>query len=83
MSRKTLSRDLNSLQNERELKTSDLRAKQDEKTAKTLQMGDLKGKQQARLREEAALNDLQDTLAILQAELKVSFHQRLLLCTPC
>jgi DNA repair protein RAD50 len=74
--RKSLTRDLNGLQNERELKTSDLRAKQDENTSKTLQLGEMKSKQQARMREEAALKELQDTLASLQEELKVSLHPR-------
>ena len=68
---KTLTRDVNSLQNERDLKNSDLRSKHDEKTSKTLQLGELKSKQQARMREEAALKELQDTLATLQEELKV------------
>ena len=68
---KNLTREAEAVSKEREFKTSAMRNHSDEIGAKTLQLGKKKGEQDKRNREEALLKELRETLAALQAELKV------------
>jgi hypothetical protein len=68
---KNMQREQASLSGEKDLKNQSVRSHQDEHNRSTLRLGQLRSKQERREREEAALRDLQDTLAALQAELKV------------
>lgn len=72
VSSKNLQRDQSSLSGEKDLKSSTLRSHQDDHNRNVLRLGQLKSQQERRQREEAALRELQDNLAGLQAELKVS-----------
>ncbi|ORY30598.1 hypothetical protein BCR39DRAFT_529095 [Naematelia encephala] len=67
---KALQREQQSLSSEKELKLNSARGLVDDINRKTLRLEHLRGQQQKRLREEAALKDLQENLAQLQAELK-------------
>lgn len=60
------------LSSEKDLKSSNVRAQADDISRKTLRLGELKNQQERRMRDEAALKELQETLTQLQAELKVS-----------
>lgn len=76
MTSKNLQREQASLSGEKDLKNNTVRSHQDEHNRGTLRLGQLRSRQERRERDEAALRDLHDTLAALQAELKVSFSYR-------
>nr|XP_031864453.1 uncharacterized protein CI109_000367 [Kwoniella shandongensis]KAA5531525.1 hypothetical protein CI109_000367 [Kwoniella shandongensis] len=67
---KNLTRDQQALSSEKELKTNSSRSAADDIGRKSLKLGQLKGQQEKRRREEEALRELQDNLIALQAELK-------------
>lgn len=68
---KNISRDQQALMSEKELKTNSVRSASDDIASKRLRLGTLKSQQEKRLRDEAALRDLQESLAQLQAQMKV------------
>ena len=69
---KNINREQSSLSSEKELKSNSVRSHIDDIGRKTLRLGQLKGLQERRMRDEAALKELQETLGQLQGELKVS-----------
>ena len=71
---KNISRDQQALTSEKELKSNSVRNAADDIGQKKLRLGQLKSQQEKRMRDEAALRELQETLASLQGQLKVSCH---------
>lgn len=67
-----MQREQGALTAERELKTNSARSHSDDINKKSLRLGELKNVLERRKREEAALEDLRQTLLSLQADLKVS-----------
>ncbi|GFZ50594.1 Hydrolase acting on acid anhydrides [Saitozyma sp. JCM 24511] len=67
---KNLQREQGSLQADKEGKANRLRSYGDEYSRQTLRLGQLKGQQERRQREEAALRELRETQAQLHSELK-------------
>ena len=74
---KNVSRDQQALVSEKELKSNSVRSASDDIGQKKLRLGQLKSQQEKRNRDAAALTELRETLASLQAQLKVGFR---LLC---
>jgi DNA repair protein RAD50 len=63
------------LASDKELKANSARSHVDDIGRKTLRLGELRNIQEKRLRDEAALKELQETLVQLQGELKVKWPE--------
>lgn len=69
---KKIQREQSSLSSEKELRVNTMQTLGDELHRKTLKLGELRGKQQQQKMDEATLKEYQDSVAVLQRELKVS-----------
>ncbi|ORX37164.1 hypothetical protein BD324DRAFT_625039 [Kockovaella imperatae] len=67
---KNVSRDQQALVSEKDLKSNSVRSASDDIGQKRLRLGTLKSQQEKRMRDEAALTELQETLSQLQNQLK-------------
>ena len=79
-SSKLLQREDQSIRNERDHRQNAVRSHSDDIGQKSLRLGQLKGQQDKRNREEAALKELQETRQALQNELKV--RRLVVYCQP-